>query len=46
VVAHTAGPRTPYYTPDAVLRRKFARLGLEETARGEAGAGTYFVARG
>jgi ubiquinone/menaquinone biosynthesis C-methylase UbiE len=44
VIAHTLGPRTPYYTPDAVLRRKFARLGLEETARGEAGAGTYFVA--
>ena len=44
VVAHTAGPRTPYYTPDAVLRRKFERLGLAETARGEVGAGTYFVA--
>jgi SAM-dependent methyltransferase len=45
VIAHTLGPRTPYYTPDAVLRRKFGRLGLEETARGEAGEGTYFVAR-
>jgi ubiquinone/menaquinone biosynthesis C-methylase UbiE len=45
VIAHTLGPRTPYYTPDAVLRRKFGRLGFEETALGEAGEGTYFVAR-
>jgi SAM-dependent methyltransferase len=45
VVAHTLGPRTPYYTPDSVLRRKFGALGLAEVTRGEAGVGTYFVAR-
>jgi SAM-dependent methyltransferase len=45
VIAHTLGPRTPYYTPDAVLRRRFTRLGLSDVARGEAGIGTYFVAR-
>jgi SAM-dependent methyltransferase len=45
VIAHTLGTRTPYYTPDGVLKSKFARLGIVETARGEAGIGTYFIAR-
>jgi SAM-dependent methyltransferase len=45
VIASTLGPRTPYYTPDRVLRRRFERLGLEVLDGGQAGAGTYFLAR-
>ena len=45
VVASSWGERTPFYTPDAVLRRGFRRQGLEEIASGEAVRGTYFVAR-
>jgi SAM-dependent methyltransferase len=44
VVASSLGPATPYHTPDAVLRRGFARRGLETIATGAAGAGTFFVA--
>jgi SAM-dependent methyltransferase len=45
VVASSFGPATPYHTADAVLRRGFARRGLEVAATGGAGQGTYFVAR-
>jgi malonyl-CoA O-methyltransferase len=45
LVAHSLGPATPYHTPDSVLRRGFARRGLQEVATGAAGVGTYFVAR-
>ena len=45
VIASTLGPRTPYYTPDSVLRRRFERLGLEVLDGGKAGQGTYFLAR-
>jgi ubiquinone/menaquinone biosynthesis C-methylase UbiE len=45
VIASTLGSRTPYYTPDRVLRRRFERLGLEVLDGGQAGAGTYFLAR-
>jgi len=44
-IASTLGPRTPYYTPDRVLRRSFERLGLRVVSCGEAGAGTYFLAQ-
>jgi SAM-dependent methyltransferase len=44
-IASTLGPRTPYYTPDSVLRRRFERLGLTVVGTGEAGEGTYFLAR-
>ena len=44
-IASTLGPRTPYYTPDTVLRRRFKRLGLEVLDGGQAGPGTYFLAR-
>lgn len=44
-IASTLGPRTPYYTPDRVLRRRFGRLGLEVLEGGQAGEGTYFLAR-
>ena len=44
-VAATFGPATPFYTPDRVLRRGFARQGLEHVRSGGAGPGTFFVAR-
>ena len=44
-IASSLGPRTPYYTPDSVLRRRFERLGLEVLDGGRAGEGTYFLAR-
>jgi SAM-dependent methyltransferase len=45
VVAASGGDATPFYTPDAVLRRGFERQGLETVESGTAGPGTYFVAR-
>jgi hypothetical protein len=45
VIASTLGPRTPYYTPDRVLARRFRKLGLEVLEGGSAGEGTYFLAR-
>ena len=44
-IASSRGPRTPYYTPDSVLRRRFEGLGLEVLDGGSAGDGTYFLAR-
>jgi SAM-dependent methyltransferase len=44
-IASTLGPRTPYYTPESMLRRRFKRLGLEVLDGGQAGQGTYFLAR-
>ena len=45
VVAASAGPRTPFYTSEDLLARGFARHGIVERARGEAGDGTYWVGR-
>ena len=45
VVAATFGRATPFYTPDRVLRRGFARHGLEHVRSGGAGSGTFFVAK-
>lgn len=45
VIAATNGPSTPFYTPDAVLSRGFARRGLDTVATGGAGNGTFLVAR-
>lgn len=45
IVASSWGEATPFYTPDAVLERKFARSGLERVDAGTAAEGTYFVAR-
>jgi SAM-dependent methyltransferase len=44
-IAASWGPATPFYTPESVLRRGFARAGLEPVHSGTAGQGTYFVAR-
>jgi malonyl-CoA O-methyltransferase len=45
LVASSSGARTPYYTSEAVLRRRFERLGLKTIASEQAGRGTYFLAR-
>jgi SAM-dependent methyltransferase len=45
LIAASWGPRTPFYTPDSVLRRGFTRAGLEQVASAEAAKGTYFLAR-
>jgi SAM-dependent methyltransferase len=45
LIAASWGPRTPFYTPDSVLRRGFRRAGLEPLESAEAGRGTYFLAR-
>jgi SAM-dependent methyltransferase len=45
LIAASWGSRTPFYTPEAVLRRGFRRAGLEPLESGDAGSGTYFLAR-
>ena len=45
LVASSWGPRTPFYTPDSVLRCGFRRVGLEAFESAEAGKGTCFLAR-
>lgn len=45
IVASSQGDTTPFYTPDAVLRRGFRRAGLEEVESGTSGAGSFYVAR-
>jgi SAM-dependent methyltransferase len=45
IVAASFGARTPFYTPDSVLRRGFRKVGLEQVEAKETGPGTYFVAR-
>ena len=45
VVAASWGAETPFYTPDSVLERGFAKHGIDEHVTGEAGPGTYWVGR-
>jgi SAM-dependent methyltransferase len=45
VMAASYGAGTPFYTPPSVLERSFGRHGLKKVSDGEAGTGTYFVAR-
>ena len=45
IVAASSGDRTPFFTPDAVLERGFARYGFETVKVGRIGSGSYFVAR-
>jgi SAM-dependent methyltransferase len=45
IVAASSGDRTPFFTPDAVLRRGFERNGMVEVKAGRIGSGSYFVAR-
>jgi SAM-dependent methyltransferase len=45
LIAASWGSRTPFYTPDSVLRRGFRRRGVETVESADAAAGTYFVGR-
>jgi SAM-dependent methyltransferase len=45
LIAASWGERTPFYTPESVLRRGFRRADLEPAAAERAGLGTYFLAR-
>jgi ubiquinone/menaquinone biosynthesis C-methylase UbiE len=45
IVAASSGERTPFFTPDAVLERGFARNGMVAVKAGRIGSGSYFVAR-
>lgn len=45
IIAASSGERTPFYTPDAVLERGFARNGMVRVTAGRIGSGCYFVAR-
>jgi ubiquinone/menaquinone biosynthesis C-methylase UbiE len=45
VIAASFGRATPFYTPESVLKRGFARVGIEPVESGTAGDGTYWVAR-
>ena len=45
IVASSWGEQTQFYTPPKVLERGFRKRGLEKVMVGEAGPGSYFVAR-
>lgn len=45
VHASSWGQATPFYTPDAVMRRRFARHGVSEVEAGSASGGTFWVGR-
>src|SRR5262245_42281856 len=45
IVGASWGAETPFYTPPPVLERGFRRHGLEPVESGEAGQGTYTIAR-
>jgi SAM-dependent methyltransferase len=45
IIAASSGERTPFFTPDAVLERGFARNGMVAVTSGSIGSGSYFVAR-
>jgi SAM-dependent methyltransferase len=45
VVAASWGPETPFFTPDAVVARGFAKRGVTQHVAGGAGPGTYWVGR-
>jgi SAM-dependent methyltransferase len=45
VHASSWGDATPFWTPDAVLRRQFGRRGVSEVVAGGASAGTFWVGR-
>jgi ubiquinone/menaquinone biosynthesis C-methylase UbiE len=45
IVGASWGDATPFFTPETVLRRGFAKRGLEQVESGDVAEGTYFVAR-
>ena len=46
IVAASWGDRTPFYTPEKVLRRQFDRHGVETIRFGATGEGTFYVGCG
>jgi ubiquinone/menaquinone biosynthesis C-methylase UbiE len=45
IVATSWGVETPFFTPPAVLERGFRRHGMTASEHGEAGEGSWFIAR-
>src|SRR2546423_3342355 len=45
IVASSLGAATPYYTPERLLRRRFAKLGFVDDAIAQTVPGTFFLAR-
>jgi ubiquinone/menaquinone biosynthesis C-methylase UbiE len=45
VIAASWGADTPFYTPASALSKGFARYGIFEHVKGEAGPGTYWIGR-
>lgn len=45
IAVATGGSETPFYTPASVLARGFRRHGIDAVDSGEAGRGTFFIAR-
>jgi len=45
IVASSYGAATPFYTPDSVLTRGFARRGVDEFESGASGPGSWWVGR-
>lgn len=45
VIAHSLGSNTPFSTPERTLERKFAGHAISKVASGQAGEGTWFLAR-
>jgi SAM-dependent methyltransferase len=45
IVASSWGKRTPFYTPEKLLRWKFLQLGIEPVESGTAESGSYWVGR-
>jgi ubiquinone/menaquinone biosynthesis C-methylase UbiE len=45
VIAASWGQETPFFTPDPVVARGFAKRGVNKHAAGGAGSGTYWVGR-
>jgi malonyl-CoA O-methyltransferase len=43
--ASSFGPRTPFFTPAALLERGFERRGLRTVAIGQVASGTYYLAQ-
>jgi ubiquinone/menaquinone biosynthesis C-methylase UbiE len=44
-IVSSLGSRTPFHTPEPVLRERFASRGVIEVATGTGGYGTFFLAR-
>ena len=45
IVVASFGAGTPFYTPNSVLERGFAKRGIERAEAGEVGRGTFWIGR-